>query len=143
MMVYWQAYTRRLEVLARGREMGTARQPTDANDRNLQELAALFKVVAHPVRLAILESLLTGVKCVKQLNAPISVSQPNLSQHMSALRRAGLVDCESRGPLRCYYLLRPSLVEHLLETKPARHSTKPRSRESVLTELNASAQQDI
>ena len=123
--------------------MGTARQPTDANDRNLQELAALFKVVAHPVRLAILESLLTGVKCVKQLNAPISVSQPNLSQHMSALRRAGLVDCESRGSLRCYYLLRPSLVKHLLETKPARHSTKPRSRESVLTELNASAQQDI
>lgn len=123
--------------------MGTARQPIDANDTSLQELATLLRVVAHPVRLAILASLLTGVKCVKELNEPISVSQPNLSQHMSALRQAGLVDCESQGALRCYYLLRPSLVKHLLETKPPQHPSQPRTRESVLAELKASARQDI
>ena len=105
---------------------------------NLKQLSSLLSVVAHPIRLMILESLLTGVKCVKDLNELIPVSQPNLSQHIAALRGAGLVEFESRGPMRCYYLIRPSLVEHLLALQPERHPVLTRSRESGLNELDES-----
>ncbi|MBN1441123.1 MAG: winged helix-turn-helix transcriptional regulator [Planctomycetes bacterium] len=100
-----------------------------------QALASLLSAVAHPVRLLILEHLLGGVRCVKDLNDVIPVSQPNLSQHMAALRDAGLVDCQSSGPLRCYYVIRPSLVRTLLASDPQGYPARPRSRASVLAEL--------
>jgi len=105
---------------------------------NLKKLASLLSIVAHPIRLMILESLLSGVRCVKDLNELIPISQPNLSQHMAALREAGLVEFESRGSLRCYYVIRPSLVEQLLELQPERHPAQLRSRESILSELDES-----
>jgi len=103
-------------------------------EEGTEELARLLAAVAHPARLRILRSLRDGVKCVKDLNELVPVSQPNLSQHMRALRRAGLVAYESRGSRRCYYLLRPALVEQLLKLRPERHRARQRSRESVLAE---------
>ena len=115
-------------------------EATEEGTEGLRDLASLLSVVAHPVRLMILQNLLTGVRCVKDLNDLIPISQPNLSQHMSALREAGLVDCQSDGSLRCYYVLRPSLVEKLLELQPERHPAQPRNRESILRELEETKQ---
>jgi len=67
---------------------------TGEGTESLKNLASLLNVVAHPIRLMILESLLSGVKCVKDLNDLIPISQPNLSQHMSALREAGLIESQ-------------------------------------------------
>ncbi|MBN2496475.1 MAG: winged helix-turn-helix transcriptional regulator [Deltaproteobacteria bacterium] len=103
---------------------------------DLAGLAALLAVAAHPVRLMILERLQDRVRCVKELNEIIPVSQPNLSQHMAALRHAGLVDFHARGALRCYYVLRPTLVERLLACRPELHPAQPRSRDLVLAELD-------
>jgi ArsR family transcriptional regulator len=102
------------------------------------ELASLLGAVAHPLRLFILRELISNVRCVKDLQELVPVSQPNLSQHMAALRKAGLVDSEVNGPLRCYYVTRPSLVRMLTELDPRKHPVEPRSRESVLTELEES-----
>jgi ArsR family transcriptional regulator len=102
----------------------------------LHRLAAVLGAAAHPVRLLILEHLLGGVKCVKDLNELIPVSQPNLSQHMAALREVGLVDCQSNGPLRCYYIIRRRLVRNLLSSDPRGHPVRRRSRASVLNELH-------
>lgn len=113
--------------------------PPAGEPERFRGLASLLSTVAHPVRLLVLEHLLGGVKCVKELNELIPVSQPNLSQHMGALREAGLVDCQSNGPLRCYYVVRRSLVKHLLASNPERHPRRPRSRASVLEELRKTA----
>ena len=103
------------------------------NDR-----AALLRIMAHPVRLMILEALSEGVCCVKDLNSLVAIPQPHLSQHMAALRRAKLVDSHSRGSLRCYYLLRPTLVKKLFRLLRQKHPPRFLDRSTVLRGMQRS-----
>ncbi len=80
----------------------------------LKEQAALLKAVAHPVRLEILDLLTHGETCVQDAQELLDVSQPNLSQHLAILKKAGLADCRIEGPKRCYFLCRPTLVMNLM-----------------------------
>ncbi len=73
----------------------------------------ILKLVAHPVRVAILEELTKGVKCVSDLEDFLELSQPNISQHLSALRHAGLIDFFIDGRLRCYFLKSPLIIDLL------------------------------
>ena len=75
----------------------------------------LLRVMAHPMRLMILEKLCQCPHCVKHLNSLIDISQPQLSQHMAALRKEKLIACHSCGPVRCYYISQPSLVKPIIE----------------------------
>ena len=102
-----------------------------------REPVKLLRVVAHPTRLVILEALLGGGKCVKDLNRLVPVPQPNFSQHMAALRRAKLVGNHADGTLRCYYILRPSLIAGLIRTLRAEHPIRYRDREDVQREAKA------
>lgn len=67
----------------------------------------LLRAIAHPVRIQILEELLKGVKCVSDFRDFLSISQPNVSQHLSLLRRYGVIDYYMDGRLRCYFLKDP------------------------------------
>ena len=56
------------------------------------ELAAeLFAVLATPLRLRVLSALCEREKSVNELLAEIETTQPNLSQHLRMLYRAGIV----------------------------------------------------
>lgn len=99
-----------------------------------QEQAKLLRVMAHPTRLAILETLCERPHCVKHLNSLIDVAQPHLSQHMAALRKAELVACHACGPVRCYYMLRPTLVKRMIRLLRQDHPTKQRDGRSVIRE---------
>lgn len=68
-------------------------------------------VIAHPVRVRLLEELMAGVKCVSDISGFLGVSQPNVSQHLSLLRRYGLIDFYMDGRLRCYFLADPMVPE--------------------------------
>ena len=68
----------------------------------------LIKLIAHPARIAILEELTKGVKCVSDLEEFLDLSQSNISQHLSALRHAGIINFFIDGRLRCYFLKTPS-----------------------------------
>jgi ArsR family transcriptional regulator len=74
----------------------------------------LIKLIAHPARIAILEELTKGVKCVSDLEEFLDLSQSNVSQHLSALRHAGIINFFIDGRLRCYFLKNP-LIPDLLE----------------------------
>lgn len=76
--------------------------------------AELLKAFSHPTRLAILQELLTGPKCVTDMEELLPARQANISQHLAVLRHAKLVDFAQDGALRCYYLCRPQLVEDML-----------------------------
>lgn len=76
--------------------------------------AALLKAFSHPTRLAILEELIEGPKCVTDMEELLPARQANISQHLSVLRHAKLVDFAQDGALRCYYLCRPRIVEDML-----------------------------
>jgi len=94
--------------------------------------ARLLRVMAHPVRLMILRALCERPQCVKDINSLVSIGQPHLSQHMAALRKAGLVECHVCGALRCYYIVRPTLVKNLLRLLSEEHPIRLRSRDAVV-----------
>jgi ArsR family transcriptional regulator, arsenate/arsenite/antimonite-responsive transcriptional repressor len=79
-----------------------------------QPAAELLKAFSHPTRLAILQELVQGPKCVTDIEDLVSARQANISQHLSVLRYAKLVDYAQDGALRCYYLCRPRLVRDML-----------------------------
>ena len=79
----------------------------------------LLKAVAHPARIKILEELSKGVKCVSDFSEFLGINQPNVSQHLTALRNRGIIDYYVDGRLRCYFLVDafiPDLLE-ILEKK--------------------------
>src|ERR671937_2243595 len=71
-----------------------------------EELAARFKALADPTRVAIVNRLASADEvCVCDLNAAFDLSQPTISHHLRILREAGLVDATRRGTWAYYRLL--------------------------------------
>ena len=81
---------------------------------NPKAAAELLKAFSHATRLAILQELVAGPKCVTDMEEILPARQANISQHLAVLRHARLVDYAQDGALRCYYLCRPRLVEDML-----------------------------
>jgi ArsR family transcriptional regulator, arsenate/arsenite/antimonite-responsive transcriptional repressor len=79
-----------------------------------QAVAELLKAFSHPTRLAILQELIAGPRCVTDMEELLPARQANISQHLAVLRHARLVDYAQDGALRCYYLCRPRLVRDML-----------------------------
>lgn len=71
----------------------------------------LLRVIAHPVRVQILDELARGVKCVSDIEEFLEISQPNVSQHLSILRRFGVIDYYVDGRLKCYFLKDPIIPD--------------------------------
>jgi ArsR family transcriptional regulator len=89
-------------------------EPLDTTDAEL--LAARFKALADPTRVAIVNRLSTGDEvCVCELNAAFDLSQPTISHHLKLLRDAGLVSSTRRGTW-AYYRLEPDAVQQLRQT---------------------------
>src|ERR1700739_16118 len=69
--------------------------------------ADVFRALADPTRRAVFERLAEGEQTVSALRAGFEVSQPAISQHLAALRAAGLV--RERGEGRhAYYAIDPT-----------------------------------
>jgi ArsR family transcriptional regulator len=58
---------------------------------------AIFKALADPTRLKILECVKNGEKCICAIIPRTGKSQPNVSQHLKVLKTAGLVDERREG----------------------------------------------
>jgi ArsR family transcriptional regulator len=95
------------------------------------ERAELVKAFAHPTRLQILEELRNGTKCVTDMEEILPVTQVNISQHLTVLRNAKLVDFAQDGGTRCYYLNRPKLVEGILDLLAADFPVVRKTREQI------------
>ena len=68
-------------------------------------------VLADPTRRKVFERLRAGPRPVNILAAGLPVSRPAVSQHLKALKDAGLVEERSEGVRRIYSLRREGLVE--------------------------------
>ncbi len=78
-----------------------------------EALAARFKALADPTRVAILNCLArAGEACVCNLVDGFELSQPTVSHHLKLLREAGLIEAERRGTW-AYYRLVPEAIEGL------------------------------
>src|SRR5213593_1684123 len=77
------------------------------------ELAARFKALADPTRVAIVNRLSAADEvCVCDLTATFDLSQPTISHHLRLLREAGLVESIRRGTW-AFYRLVPAAVDSL------------------------------
>jgi ArsR family transcriptional regulator len=74
---------------------------------------ALFKAMGHPARLQIASILRQGEACVCHLEARLRLPQPYISQQLTVLRRAGLVN-ERREGTYMFYRLADERVERAL-----------------------------
>jgi len=75
--------------------------------------AQLFRALAHPVRLRILDILAHQEACVCHLTAVLGQRQPYVSQQLATLRDAGLVADRREGTLIYYSLADPHLATML------------------------------
>lgn len=73
--------------------------------------AMSLAVLADPTRRRVFERLRAGARPVNALAAGLPVSRPAVSQHLKALRDAGLVDERREGARRIYSIRRDGLRE--------------------------------
>ena len=95
------------------------------------ERAELLKAFSHPTRLQILAELSNGTRCVTDMEEILPVTQVNISQHLTVLRNARLVDFAQDGAVRCYYLSRPKLVEGVLVLLSMDHPIIRKTKEQI------------
>ena len=76
-----------------------------------EKAAELFAVLSTPIRLRIIGELCQGEKNVGQLLERIGVAQPNMSQHLNIMYRAGLVGKRRQGAQMFYRIADPSVVK--------------------------------
>jgi ArsR family transcriptional regulator len=86
-----------------------------SDERPLYEIKAnLFKGLAHPYRIRVLEILAGVVEApVSDLLAETGLEASHLSQHLSVLRRYGLVVSERRASVVYYRLAVPQIADLL------------------------------
>ena len=78
-------------------------RPFEARPEDDERLAALCKALGHPHRVHILRFLVSQQSCFAgEIAEQLPVAASTVSQHLSQLREAGLIQCEVDGPRRCY-----------------------------------------
>jgi DNA-binding transcriptional ArsR family regulator len=77
--------------------------------------AQLIKLLAHPVRLAILDILRDGEYCVCHMEAHLGFRQAYISQQVAVLREAGLIQ-DRRDSWNIFYRVTDARVYSILDT---------------------------
>jgi DNA-binding transcriptional ArsR family regulator len=76
----------------------------------LEARAEVFKALGHPSRLAIVDALTSGERCVCDLNELIDADLSTVSRHLAVLRNAGILSSEKRGNQVFYRLECPCIT---------------------------------
>jgi ArsR family transcriptional regulator len=86
--------------------------------RPLSEIKAeLFKALAHPARVRILEVLADGERAVGEIQPLVGIELSHLSQQLAVLRRAGLVTSRKERSSVIYAVRNPLVVRLLRVAK--------------------------
>lgn len=85
--------------------------PTE-QDLVFESAAELFGLLSTPVRLKIISAVCQGERNVSELLAQIDTTQPNMSQHLATLYRAGVLGRRREGT-QIYYRLQSERVATL------------------------------
>ena len=81
--------------------MGATKTDHFSNKQNT--VAILFKALAHPARIAIIEYLIKVNKCIcGDIVNELPLAQPTISQHLKELKNAGIIQGSIEGNSICY-----------------------------------------
>ncbi|MFC0581311.1 ArsR/SmtB family transcription factor [Micrococcoides hystricis] len=107
-----------------------------------EEPAELFKKLASPVRLALINELAKGERCVHELVDELLLAQPLVSQHLRILRDARIVKSGRRGREMVYQLaddhITTILRDGLLHSQERVHHQDPETE----TELDVDCERE-
>jgi len=97
----------------------SASTTTDAgpgqSDQMFEMAAELFGVLSAPLRLRIIKSVCDAEKNVSELLTEIDTTQPNMSQHLNTLYKAGILGKRRKG-VQIYYRVIDQRVTDLCHT---------------------------
>jgi ArsR family transcriptional regulator len=84
------------------------------SDEEAQASAALFRVLADPARVKIVNLLATSDEpvCACEFEPALRLSQPTVSHHLKKLTEVGLLEREQRGKW-AYFSLKPEASSQL------------------------------
>lgn len=81
--------------------MGITKSELFSDKKN--RLAAMFKVLGHPARLAILQYIINQKACIcSDLVDELGLAQATISQHLKELKTIGLLQGTVEGKSVCY-----------------------------------------
>ena len=66
--------------------------------------AEILKALAHPTRIQIIDLLRNGEKCVCDIVPALGLEQPNVSRHLSVLKKEGILSCRKEGMKMIYWV---------------------------------------
>lgn len=76
------------------------------------ELGKLLKVMGHPARIAILQSIIRSETCIcGELVTEIGLAQATVSQHLKELKSVGLIQGTIEGTSVCYCINKETWVK--------------------------------
>ena len=76
---------------------------TDQFSKRENDMAQLFKALAHPARIAIVEYLLSVDTCIcSDIVDHLPLAQPTVSQHLKELKQAEIIQGSVEGTAICY-----------------------------------------
>lgn len=75
-----------------------------AMNNDLHERALLLRTLGHPVRLRIAMGLVRKCACVKEIWECLEMPQAVVSQHLTLMRKHGLLEARREGTKVCYSL---------------------------------------
>ena len=82
----------------------------DASKRLLEARAEIFKALGHPTRLAIVDMLAGGERCVCEIDEHIDADMSTVSRHLAVLRNVGILSSDKRGNQVFYRLECPCIT---------------------------------
>lgn len=86
---------------------------TELFDKELAEKAILFKALAHPARLRILQFLSETQSCITgDISDELPLGRTTVNQHLKELKNAGLIQGHIEG-VKTKYCLEPKKVQEL------------------------------
>jgi ArsR family transcriptional regulator len=88
------------------------RSELDKPDHVFDKAAELFRVMSAPMRLKIISCLCEGEQNVSYLLGKIETTQPNMSQHLNTLYKAGVL-AKQRDGVQIYYRIANEQVVNL------------------------------
>ncbi|MDM1556133.1 winged helix-turn-helix transcriptional regulator [Chryseobacterium indologenes] len=81
--------------------MGLTKTEIFTDEQN--NLASLFKVLAHPARIAILQYIINQKACIcNDLVDELGLAQATISQHLKELKSIGIIQGTIEGKSVCY-----------------------------------------
>ncbi len=96
--------------------------------------AEIAKAVAHPLRVAVIDFLKNGERCVCDIAEQVGSERSNVSRHLTVMVRAGVLSYRKEG-LKVFYSLKTPCIAEFLSCVTRVLKQQARDNEKLLAAL--------